>query len=456
VSTVPITLDDPSIGCGGSLPSPCAESPAPTVTLWPDRLVGELKIEAMPIDPIAEYAYVSIWAQVYSNGWQDLWVVESRDAVTSAVAEGRSTAIFGASGFEPGLQYRFRVAWCKQGATEIGCNCFADATGFLDENSDYVPDPQPTLFPSAPVAAPLPTQVEDRFNRPETNPKRKRSDLTSGGANDPWYGATGDLGDGLGPSEIWGDDQGTMTGASNGSRIVAPAGSPAFAEIPDGTQMQYLPTLPYAHSYAEVQFRPHCTPEHPNPPADPNCDDPTLVPNNYRVDVRTRSIQSGGQGYSYSAQVLYEPDLDGTAEPDPKVFIRREQAQGSQSLKNDPNGSGIKVVGSKAYSAALGEGCYVDDNPTDVTTAHVAGLKDDSTKVIRIEAATLSGGLVELTAFLAWKCQSGTCANRCIWKVEDNVGDTHPLYQAEEHRLSFFVHHWDAAIEAVRGGSTQQ
>ncbi len=47
VSTVPVTLDDPSIGCGGSLPSPCAESPAPTVTLWPDRLVGELKIEAV-------------------------------------------------------------------------------------------------------------------------------------------------------------------------------------------------------------------------------------------------------------------------------------------------------------------------------------------------------------------------------------------------------------------------
>ncbi|MDQ7007539.1 MAG: hypothetical protein Q9Q40_09915, partial [Acidobacteriota bacterium] len=363
-------------------PYPCAEPGAPVVTDWvpSEPLIQELKLEADPIENMAAYRSVSVLAEWYDDAagqWKELWTHESYDAVERATAAGDEVATFGATGLIPGKQHRFRVAWCKENTTDRGCNCFAENLfGFLDvDPADGVPDRQPSTsaeFPSTPVTQPIDRQIEDRFHRPPSDPKRDRnSDALLGG-------------DGLGPNGLWRDDLGTA--GQNGAHIVDLGGGQWVAEIPANSELVYEPTLPDSHSYVELEFQPHCTTDQPNPPSNSSC---SSTPINDRVDVRTRTLVAAGTVYTYFAQVLYEPDWTGTggAVADPTIRLFRGSGPIGGTISGSPLIANARVEDAPAFSGATGEGCVINgqNKSPDPAANDLDGLEDGSPILFRIE-----------------------------------------------------------------------
>jgi len=443
VATLPAPPAMPSLGCDPVPPMPCLAANPPVVEEWPEGLIQELKLTAIPRDPItSDYVSVTVVAESYDEAaseWTELWTQESEDAVERALAAGDGFVTYGATGLLPGKRHRFRVGWCRQVGSEKGCDCFSSGA-FLDDDQDGTADAQPSGpldFPATPVEQPIVRQLEDRFHRPPTGPKRDRT---------PPYPELN--GDGLGPDEVWLDDTGPTH--QNGAHIIEKSGG-WLAEIPEAMEISHASRLPDLHAYAEIEFRPHCTTENLNPPTNTGCVSPA---ENYRVDVRTRLTESAGTLYAYLAQAIYEPDWSGDGGPTDKPTVRIYRGSGTQA--GGITGDQLldeKVVGAPAFDPNTGLGCKIDGVAKSPTDTDVAGLEDHRTKLLRIEARDNPTSVL-LTVLFAWDCGSGSCTKSCVWKYEDSaVASGHPLYGTSNHRQGFFVHHWDLLVEAFRAGS---
>lgn len=439
--TVP-HLVDIGLNCPVDVPLPelCYPSSPPIVTLLDNRSPQSLIIEADPpppddppdpndpSNPVAKYSEVYIWAQQYneaSDSWTDVWTHHSKDAVQKAIADNHHSIVFGATGLLPGKRYRFSIGWCRQGTDHAGCNCYSDP-GLWGEA-------QPTVFPDRFLAPPVPTQLEDTFQRPTTSPKRNRAGTFVGG-------------DGLGPGAFW-HDADDHPGFVNGA-LIASDGTESFVSAPQGTQLQSTQAIPFPHGYAEVLFRPLSTPEQFNPPG------PAGKPRNYRVDVRTRATVVAGTTYAYAAQVVYEPDFgSGTtanpsplAVPEPTIRIFRSADQIPLQLFAQE----IKDAG--AYNTSTGNGCKLNDIPMEPLSG-LDGLKNGGKTLLRLEAVNQNEHPM-LKAQVGWDCSDSKCQWLCHWKItDDQIFENHPLFNPRNYQTGLWAHHWDTRIDGFRAGS---
>lgn len=439
----PQPTEDASVGCVP--PLPCNAAAAPTPAEWSPAQTQEVKLTASPGDPLtptSDYYSVVIWGQVCTgSAWYDRWAVESADSVERAKAAGVGYITYGVAGLLTDAKYRYRVGWCKKNSSGVKtCNCYGDP-GFIDANADGTVDARPTTFPTPPFALPPNTALyaEDRFVRPPTDPKRSRTSQAL-------------LGDGLGPFG-WGDDRGAVwANIGNGARIAADGSGDTFAEIPQTSQFVWgVSSAPEAntHTFAEIEFVPHCTTDRANPPTNTTCTAAQSTVVNYRNDVQTRVVTNGGQSYAYTAQAIFEPDWGPEPITTARTTIRRIQGTSNAALVTFP------LVGTGALNPDSGLGCVIDGTNAAATEANTSGLREGGRILLRVRVKDDTGldPHPRVRSTIAWNWNGTGYDRHCTWEYHDTaIGPGNTLYD-QAGGGGFFVHHWDARIERYAAGS---
>lgn len=206
----------------------CA-TPSPLVVDVSRTHAQEATLEAAV--PSGFTATSSHWLLERWNGsnWTHLWTHES---IQGAPMAGGSAVSFGAPGLVASTDHRARVSFCDDKGTETSaddeCFCWSSPVSFTTTAFE---EPGP-----APPPAPMLRKVQDRFDRPNTNPKcRAQGDPTP-------------LGDGLGPPEVWAD---CVPGQSETVRIVD-----RDAWTTPSSEMVYTRQwATHPDSYAQMQVR---------------------------------------------------------------------------------------------------------------------------------------------------------------------------------------------------------
>ncbi len=206
--------------------------------------------------------------------YQLLWTHESIAGISQGA--GPYPVDFGAPGLATNATHHFRVTFCNAD----GCFCWSPRSAAVTTTGFDTTGP-------APPPSPVVQKVEDRFQRPATNPKYSQ------------MGVPGSrLGDGLGPDVVW-KDYHEQVNIWNGSKIVT---NPNAAYIPTNAIACYTPPAAHEHSYADARF---------GLPA-------SAVDAKYNLDVRLR-IHETNSVRGYAAKLVYGP-LDAANEPKLKIY----------------------------------------------------------------------------------------------------------------------------------------
>lgn len=222
------------------------------------------------------------WYIDYKDGvgvWQNLYTYQSPDSVhyqqDDPVDPSKTVLRFGATGLKLGQQHRAAVGFCCGTTTPEtpSCSCISD-WAYADPTATppvgYVPGSFRGGVDLPTIPADFTQEVEDSFRRPTTRAKR-------GAGNPPPQ-----LGDGLGPNEIW-NDENPISSLFNGSRI---GDTGTYALLPANAAAEYEVEAADPHTFVEAKIA-----------LDSNANA------NLNFDLRARRFSENSVFYSYFVKI---------------------------------------------------------------------------------------------------------------------------------------------------------
>lgn len=256
---------------GGGCPVPDPPQQAIGWSAQPQQIVIQATV---PSDYTATSAKWRVESLNASGLWETLY---DHSSTQELGADGQydpgEVVKFAAVGLPPGSDHRFRVAFCN----DSGCLCWSarSATIPTQPKTDFIveaPDP------------PLDPMIQDRFNRPATDPKCQ-PDMDNDGTPD------GPLGDGLGPEVVWDDCSEEIY--QHHSMVIAPNQESARATGPSRMMVYQAKVAEDSHSYAYAKVR----------VTNPN-EDPSGFKYNLQIQARIAEDQSAAAIKSYAVKLI--------------------------------------------------------------------------------------------------------------------------------------------------------